>query len=176
MILGGAYSISEVKGGVAEAAASVQSQGKTLIGVSKAEAIALKSAPGRVESIDLEQKLSGSYYDVEIQQTNQESEVRVDAYTGEVLSVRTETDNDDDDNYTAGTEAAGRTLISAAKASEIASASVKGTVAEIDLDLDNGSAIYEVEIRNGRSITEVGVDAYSSKIVYRDEESEDDED
>jgi uncharacterized membrane protein YkoI len=178
LILGGAYGIGEVKGGTAEAAAaaSVQSQSKTLIGVSQAEELALKAAPGQVEGIDLEKKISGTYYEVEIQQTNQEMDVRVDAYTGKVLSVRKETDNDDDDNYAAAATAPSGMLISAAKATEIAAASVKGTVTEIDLDRDNGGAVYEVEIRNGRSSTEIGVDAYTAKIVYTDVDSDDDED
>ncbi|WP_047014135.1 PepSY domain-containing protein [Paenibacillus sp. IHB B 3415] len=175
LILGGAYGIGEVKGGTAAAAASVQSQSKTLIGVSKAEEIALKAAPGQVESIDLEKKLSGTYYDVEIRQTKQEMDVRVDAYTGKVISVRKETD-DDDDNYEVAATAPSGTLITAAKAAEVASASVKGTVAEIDFDRDNGGAVYEVEIRNGRVSTEVGVDAYTAKIVYTDVDSDDDDD
>ncbi|NOU83561.1 peptidase M4 [Paenibacillus sp. LMG 31459] len=176
LILGGAYGIGEVKGGTAAAAASVQSQSKTLIGVSKAEEIALKAAPGQVESIDLDKKLSGTYYDVEIRQAKQEMDVRVDAYTGKVISVRKETDDDDDDNYEVAATAPSGTLITAAKAAAVASASVKGTVAEIDLDRDNGGAVYEVEIRNGRVSTEVGVDAYTAKIVYTDVDSDDDDD
>lgn len=177
LILGGAYGIGEVKGGTAAAAASVQSQSKTLIGVSKAEEIALKAAPGQIESIDLEKKLSGTYYDVEIRQTKQEMDVRVDAYTGKVISVRKETDDDDDDdNYAVAATAPSGTLITAAKAAEVAAASVKGTVAEIDFDRDNGGAVYEVEIRNGRVSTEVGVDAYTAKIVYTDVDSDDDDD
>ncbi|MEK3674017.1 PepSY domain-containing protein [Paenibacillus sp. FSL R10-2771] len=176
LILGGAYGIGEVKGGTAAAAASVQSQSKTLIGVSKAEEIALKAAPGQVESIDLDKKLSGTYYDVEIRQTKQEMDVRVDAYTGKVISVRKETDDDDDDNYEVAATAPSGTLITAAKAAEVASASVKGTVAEIDFDRDNSGAVYEVEIRNGRVSTEVGVDAYTAKIVYTDVDSDDDDD
>lgn len=97
LLLGGAYGIGEVQGGsTAEAAASVKSQGKTLIGVAKAEAAALKAAPGQVESIELEKKAGSTYYEIEIQQTRQEIDVRVDAYTGKVLSVRKDKDSDDD--------------------------------------------------------------------------------
>ncbi|WP_052091811.1 PepSY domain-containing protein [Paenibacillus sp. FSL H7-0357] len=175
ILFGGAYSISEVQGASAGSTAS-QSQSKTLIGVDKAEAYALKSAQGRVESIDLKERISGSYYEVEIRHNNQEIDVRVDAYTGKILSVRKETDDDDDDdNYAAATSQSG-TMISAAKAAEAASASAKGTVTEIDLDGDNGSFVYEVEIRNGKVTTEVGVDAYTAKVLYTDVDSDDDED
>ncbi|NQX47575.1 PepSY domain-containing protein [Paenibacillus tritici] len=175
LILGGAYGIGEVRGGTAEAAAAVQSQSKTLIGISKAEQIALKAAPGQVENIDLEKKAGSMYYDIEIQQTKQETEVRVDAYTGKVISVRKDADDDRDDNNTAATAPSGK-MITAARAAEVAAASVKGTVAEIDLDRDHGGAVYEVEIRNGQVSTEVGVDAYTAKIVYTDVDSEGDDD
>ncbi|WP_342438416.1 PepSY domain-containing protein [Paenibacillus sp. FSL L8-0436] len=177
ILFGGAYSISEVQGASAGSTAS-QSQSKTLIGVDKAEAYALKSAQGRIESIDLKERISGSYYEVEIRHNHQEIDVRVDAYTGKILSVRKETDDDDDDdddNYAAATSQSG-TMISAAKAAEAASASAKGTVTEINLDGDNGSFVYEVEIRNGKVTTEVEVDAYTAKVLYTDVDSDDDED
>lgn len=174
LILGGAYGLGEVQGGsTAEAAASVKSQGQTLIGVAKAEAIALKAAPGQIESIELEKKGSSTYYDIEIQQTRQEMDVRVDAYTGKVLSVRK--DADDDDRY-AEAPASGGKLITAGRAAEAAQAAVKGTVTDIDLDRDRGTAVYEVEIRNGQTKTEVGVDAYTAKITYTDVDSDDDDD
>jgi uncharacterized membrane protein YkoI len=89
--------------------------------------------------------------------------------------VRKEADNDDD-SYTAANTASSGTLITAGKAAEAAAASVKGNVTDIDLDRDNGSAIYEVEIRNGRISTEVGVDAYTGRVLYKDVDSDDDED
>lgn len=176
IILGGAYGINEIRSGTAEAASAVQqTQSKTLIGVAKAEEIALKAAPGQVESIDLEKKLSGTYYEIDIQQKKQEIDVRVDAYSGKVLSVRKETDNDnDDDHYTSS--ASGATLITAAKAAEAATAKVAGKVTDVDLDRDDGTAVYEVEIRNGRTSTEVGVDAYTGKVLYTDVDSDDDDD
>lgn len=176
IILGGAYGISEFRSGTADAAATVQqSQSKALIGVAKAEEIALKSAPGQVESIELEKKLSGTYYDIDIQQKNQEVDVRVDAYTGKVVSVRKEADNDDDDNYTSAGAASDAKLITAAKAAAAANAAVKGKVTDLDLDLDDGTAVYEVEIRNGRTSTEVGVDAYTGKVLYTDVDTDDDD-
>ncbi|AIQ45113.1 hypothetical protein R70723_03805 [Paenibacillus sp. FSL R7-0273] len=178
IILGGAYGINEVRSGTAAAAPAVQqSQSKTLIGIAKAEEIALKAAPGQVESIDLEKKLSGTYYDIDIQQKNQEVDVRVDAYTGKVVSVRKEADNDDDDyNYTSAGAASEAKLITAAKAAAAANAAVKGKVTDVDLDRDDGTAVYEVEIRNGRTSTEVGVDAYTGKVLYTDVDSDDDDD
>lgn len=173
LILGGAYGIGELKGSTAEAAAAVKSQSTTLISVSQAEQIALKAAPGQVESIDLEKKASGMYYDIEIQQTKQEIDVRVDAYSGKVISVRK--DVDDDGSYTAAPASGGK-LITAGKAAEVAQTAVKGTVTEIDLDRDHGGAVYEVEIRNGQVKTEVGVDAYTAKVVYTDTDSDEDDD
>ncbi|UQZ34905.1 peptidase M4 [Paenibacillus sp. PK3_47] len=181
IILGGAYGINEVQGasaGTGTGTVQSQSQSKTLIGVEKAEALALKSAEGRVESIDFKERITGDYYKVEIRQANKEIDVRVDAYTGKILSVRTETDDDDDDyrEYAAADSAQGSKMITAAKAAAAATASVQGKVTEIDLDEDDGRFIYEVEVRNGRTKTEVGVDAYTAKVLYTDVDSDDDSD
>lgn len=171
IFLGGAYGISEVQGAAAQTSAVVQSQGKTLIGMGKAEELALKSEQGRVVNIELEKKFSGLYYDVEIRDNNQEIEVRLDAYTGKIVRVSKETDDDDFD-----VPAQGDVMISAAKAAEVAAASVKGKVTEVDLDHDNGSFVYEVEIKDGKTVTEVGVDAQTAKIVSKDVDFDDDDD
>jgi uncharacterized membrane protein YkoI len=178
IILGGAYGINEVQGASAgTGTGTAQSQSKTLIGMEKAEALALKSAEGRVKSIDLKQRFSGTFYEVEIRKANQEIDVHVDAYTGKILSVRKEKDDDDDYNeYAAADNSKGSKMISAAKAAEAAAASVQGEVAEVDLDGDDGRYVYEVEVRNGRTKTEVGVDAYTAKVLYTDVDSEDDND
>lgn len=170
ILLGGAYGISEVQGASAQTSAVAQSQGKTLIGMGKAEELALKSEQGRVVNIELEKKFSGLYYDVEIRNNNQEIEVRLDAYTGKIVRVSKETDDDD------FVPAQGDVMISAAKAAEVAAASVKGKVTEVDLDHDNGSFVYEVEIKDGKTVTEVGVDAQTAKIVSKDVDFDDDDD
>ncbi|QQZ63356.1 PepSY domain-containing protein [Paenibacillus sonchi] len=171
ILLGGAYSISEVQAASAGNSASAGTS-KTLIGISKAEQAALKAAPGRVESIDLEKKPSGAYYEVDIQQQNKEIDVRVDAYTGSIISVREEADDDDDGDIQPADAAESKAVISAAQAAEAASAAAKGKVVEIDLDQNKGSLVYEVEVRNGKVTTEVGVDAYTAKVLYTDEDWE----
>lgn len=178
ILLGGAYGINEVQGASAGTeTGTAQSQSKTLIGMEKAEAYALKSAEGRVKSIDLKERITGTYYKVEIRQGNKEIDVRVDAYTGKILSVREETDDDDDyQEYTAADNSQGTKMITAAKAAAAATASVQGKVTEVDLDEDDGRYVYEVEVRNGRTKTEVGVDAYSAKVLYTDVDSDGDDD
>ncbi|GEM_PF-1226871 len=65
------------------------------IGKAKAKQIALKEVPGTVIDIELEHNRDGVYYEVDIDRENsyQEADVYVDAYTGKVLRVV----NDDDD-------------------------------------------------------------------------------
>lgn len=65
------------------------------IGKAKAKQIALKEVPGTVTDIELERHRDGVYYEVDIDRENsyQEADVYVDAYTGKVLRVV----NDDDD-------------------------------------------------------------------------------
>ncbi|WP_151733287.1 PepSY domain-containing protein [Paenibacillus tengchongensis] len=173
IVLGGGYGLSEAQAAKAGSTGAAV-QDKALIGIAKAEANALKEAKGIVVSVDLEKKLSGTYYDVEIRKDHQEIEVRLDAYTGKTVKVRKETDKDDDDFYRAGSQ--NGTLISAGQAAAAAAASAKGTVTEVDLDEDDGILLYEVKIRNGKTETEIGVDASSAKILYTDVDHDDDED
>jgi uncharacterized membrane protein YkoI len=65
------------------------------IGKAKAKQLALKEVPGTVTDIELEHNRDGVYYEVDIDRENsyQEVDVYVDAYTGKVLRVV----NDDDD-------------------------------------------------------------------------------
>lgn len=187
ILLGGAYGISEVQGAAggnsvlpspttsSSPSTSTDTSTKTLIGFDKAEEAALQAAQGWVKSIDLKQKNSGTYYKVELRQSNQEIDVRVDAYTGKILSVRKEKEDDDDDDAAAYAAASGKTLIGAAKAATAATASVKGNVTEIDLDEDDGRFIYEVEIKDGRQKTEVGVDAFTGEVLYIDKDEDDDD-
>lgn len=56
-------------------------------------------------------------------------------------------------------------VITAAQASSIASGAVKGTVEEIELEKENGNAVYSVEILNEEGEHDIKVDAYTGKIL-----------
>ncbi|MGV2787705.1 peptidase M4, partial [Clostridium perfringens] len=108
-----------------QAAAKQQQQ---LIGMEKAEQLALAAASGKVESMDIDRKKGKLVYDVEIQQNNRDVDVWIDAYTGKSLGVRVDRNEDDDDR-----DNLPGNLIGAGKASAIAVKHVKsGTAVEMD--------------------------------------------
>ncbi|MBD2847727.1 PepSY domain-containing protein [Paenibacillus sp. IB182496] len=165
--------------GAVQAAQNESGAGK-LIGVAKAEALALEHASGHVESIELERSGGTRYYEVELDRGATSVEVRIEAYTGKLLGTHSEREDDDDDDDLAAYRD-GRPTIGAAKAVEAALAQVPGTATEVDLDEEDGVLIYEVDVRpsgdqaRGNAV-EVGVDAVDGSIVYADWEHDDDRD
>lgn len=147
-------------------------QQQKLIGMEKAEQLALAAASGKVESIDMDRKKGKLVYDVEIQQKNRDVDVWIDAYTGKSLGVRVDQDddNDDRDNIPAN-------LIGAGKASAIAVSHVRGgTAVEVDLDHDDGKWVYDVEVKTAKGSSDVEVHAVSGKVMKAEYEKHDDHD
>lgn len=66
------------------------------ITIEEAKTIALKEVNGKVESIELEQKLDKLLYKVKIAKDNVEYDVYIEASTGKVSSVNQDDNNDDD--------------------------------------------------------------------------------
>ncbi|MCI1778122.1 MAG: PepSY domain-containing protein [Paenibacillus lautus] len=147
-------------------------QQKQLIGMEKAEQLALAAASGKVESIDIDRKKGKLVYDVEIQQSNRDVDVWIDAYTGKSLGVIVDRDDDDDDR-----DSIPGNLIGAGKASAIAVKHVKsGTAVEVDLDHDDGRWVYDVEVKTAKGSSEVEVNAVSGKVIKAEYEKYDNHD
>ncbi|MGG3504266.1 PepSY domain-containing protein [Paenibacillus lautus] len=143
-----------------------------LIGMEKAEQLALAAANGKVESMDIDRKKGKLVYDVEIQQNNRDVDVWIDAYTGKSLGVRVDRDDDDDDR-----DNLPGNLIGAGKASAIAVKHVKGgTAVEVDLDQDDGRWVYDVEVKTANGSSDVEVHAVSGKVIKAEYEKYDDHD
>ena len=152
-----------------QAAAKQQQQ---LIGMEKAEQLALAAASGKVESMDIDRKKGKLVYDVEIQQNNRDVDVWIDAYTGKSLGVRVDRNEDDDDR-----DNLPGNLIGAGKASAIAVKHVKGgTAVEVDLDQDDGRRVYDVEVKTANGSSDVEVHAISGKVIKAEYEKYDDHD
>lgn len=73
---------------------SKQQQGKkAVIGMDKARSIALAEFPGTVEGIELDDDDDRLIYEIEIENGENEAEVEIDAYTGEILFMDLEIDD-----------------------------------------------------------------------------------
>jgi uncharacterized membrane protein YkoI len=135
-----------------------QLQDATETTIDEAIAIALAEVPGRVDGVEVERRGDRVVYDVEIDDTD----VIVDATTGDVLSVRA--DNDDDNDRRVSTPDTADTyagVISVDEAIEAARTVASGTVHDIELEHEDGLLVYSIEIGNH----EVEIDAHSADVV-----------
>lgn len=141
-------------------------QSEKLIGMEKAIEVALKEANGTIESVDLEQNSSNTFYEIDIDgEKSIEYEVRVDAYNAKVLNVREDKDDLDDDDDVLDKVISHTKLITEAKAIEIAQKQIDGTLIEIALDSDDGRYEYELELRTAKGIAEFTIDASTGDIL-----------
>ncbi|GAB6927644.1 hypothetical protein JCM10914A_16270 [Paenibacillus sp. JCM 10914] len=153
------------------AATQTDTSGQTLIGMEKAEQLALAEAKGQVESIELDRKRGKLVYEVDIQQDNQDVDVWIDAYTGQSLGMKVDRDDDDDRDSVPGN------LINASRAAHIAVQHAKGgTAVDVDLDReDDGRWVYEVDVKHANGETEVEIDAVSGKVLKAEYDKLDDD-
>ncbi|WP_313894825.1 PepSY domain-containing protein [Psychrobacillus sp.] len=148
-------------------------QSKQLIGMKKAKEVALKKANGVVESVELKTKNNKTYYEVDIDANkNKEFEVKIDAYTAKVLSVKESTDDDDDNDRIISS----KSIITEDQAIAIAKKQVSGEVIKLKLDSDDGRYEYELELRTKKGKFEITIDANTGKILEQEFDDDDDHD
>lgn len=141
-------------------------QNKQLIGMKKAKEAALKKVTGIVESIELETKNNKTYYEVDIDSDkNKEYEVKIDAYTAKVLSVKESFDDDGNDD---GKLVNSNSLITEEQAIAIANKQVAGEVIKLKLDSDDGRYEYELELHTKKGKFEITIDASTGKILEQE--------
>lgn len=109
------------------------------ISAAQAIAIAEKETNATADSLDLEMKRGAAVYDIELFDSAQEYEIRVDAVSGEIVGRKSE--------QKANLPA--KSAISLTQAVETAEGQGKGKVIEADLDgRRDGSVVYEVKVIN----------------------------
>ncbi|SCK35046.1 Peptidase propeptide and YPEB domain-containing protein [Streptomyces sp. WMMB 714] len=140
------------------------------VDASEAAAAALKSAPGTVTGIDLDEGRNGPVWEVDVTKKGSFHEVTLDAGSGKVLSDNKDGEESDDDTVPSGLK------VSAAEAAEKAAG--QGTVTSVDFG-DDGDRNWEVEVtgKDGKE-TELAVDAQSGNVTQQkaDDDAQDDRD
>lgn len=132
------------------------------IGEAKARDAALKHAGQTADGVTfvktrLDRDNGTVVYEVEFYAGNQEYDYEIDALTGAVVEY------DNDAEYVAPGQAA---YIGEAKAKAIAQAKAPGAaVTKCELDLDDGRAKYELELRSGATEYDCEVDAVTGTIL-----------
>lgn len=104
-----------------------------------------------------------------------ETEGQSPSYTG---SITAPDDNSTDGAETADDEAAeaealaGLATVTPEKAKAAALAEVPGTVIKVELDNENGSVVYSVEIDTGSGQVDVKVDAGNANVLHQDADND----
>ena len=148
--------------------------------------IALKEVSGKVTDVELEDEDGTIVYGVEIVDAQGiEHDVKVDAKTGKVLKVEAddeeETEGAEENDGEVSDKAEQEQLAKLAKISQeegisIALQEVKGNVTDVELEDEDGTIVYGVEIVDAEGLKhDVKVDAKTGKVVKVDLDDETDD-
>lgn len=136
-----------------------------IISAEEAIAIGLELADGQIIEFELElDKDNGRLiYEIEIEVGNKEHEIKIDAYTSNVLKHEIDKDGDMSKKH----KLTKQEIISAEKAIAIGLKQANGKITkfELELDEDDGRLEYEIEIKLNGVEYEIEIDAYSGKVL-----------
>ena len=139
------------------------------ISLEQAKSIALRIQEGTVTEAFLENDNGVLAYEIEVTNGNEETEIKIDPSTGNILSTETETEEPVTVQELVSAE------ITEEKAKEIALNEVSGRVIKVDTEKENGRVLYEIEIQDGNDVAEVEIDAETGEVLEV-EFGDDDED
>ncbi|MFF2479817.1 PepSY domain-containing protein [Paenibacillus sp. NPDC058071] len=160
------------------------------IGKEKAKAAALQAVPSKVTEIELDNERNVAIYEIDVQKNDAkrtEFEIKINAATGSVLSVK-EDDDDDRKPVTAkgSTTTASKSSeskeavnagLTAEQAKKLALKQVQGEAVKTEVEWDDGIKEYEVTVRTGKGMVEVTIAAADGRLISIDyDEDDDDED
>ena len=137
---------------------------------------ALAKVDGTVTEVELERKLSGTVYEVEIKKDGYEYDLDLDAVTGDVIKNDKSKDDDETDSDDNGQKIdSSKVAITSEAAIEIALKEAEGTVTKLELESENGQTYYEIEIEDGTKEVDLEVDANSGAVLSIDKDDENDD-
>ncbi|SEN67825.1 Uncharacterized membrane protein YkoI [Amphibacillus marinus] len=133
-----------------------------LITIERAMEIALEQVTdGVIIELSLDSDDGQRYYEIELETSDQEIELDIDAYTGEVLVI-----SYDRHDFTAKWQA---NMLPIAEAIKLAlDDEMDGTLKQIKLEQENQKAIYEVELISNNQEIELELDAFTGQISKRE--------
>jgi len=150
--------------------------------------------PGKITEIEQETEFNRAVYEVEIKTEDREYDIKLDGETGEILNIsetpvknkpegskeekkdteelvinekENEKSDKDQEKKQADPEKSDskQAIISIEEAKRIALEEFSGKIDDIDLDIEDGRLIYEVEIERGDEEAEMEIDAYTGEII-----------
>jgi uncharacterized membrane protein YkoI len=140
---------------------------------------ALTIVDGTVTEVELERKLTGAIYEVEIKKDGFEYDLDLDAVTGKVLKKDKSTDDDDDqenlDDRSTKIDSS-KVAITIEAAMEVALKVAAGTVTDVKLKTEDAQTFYDIEIVDGSKEVEVKIDAITGAILSIEQDDDDNDD
>ena len=137
---------------------------KSKISLEQAIAIAQKAVKGDLISADFDQNdyMEGGKFEVTSISNDTEYEVNIDASNGKILKTKQEKlDAEELAEY----EPMKQAKISLIQAMQKATQAVNGKIIEAKFDLENGKAIYDIEIAKGTQIYDLMIDSMTGQII-----------
>ncbi|MBT2758346.1 PepSY domain-containing protein [Mesobacillus foraminis] len=157
----------------AENTAPAAKKTENAISMEKAEEIAVKEAGGTVEKVEYDKDDSREIYEVELRSDNgnDDTDVKIHAVTGEVISIDRDDDDDDDDDNKSNVQ---NTEVKLSK-DEVIAIAVKETPGKVvEFEFDRDDLVYELEVKTDKSEVDYEIDANTGKILEKD--TDDDQD
>lgn len=155
-----------VKPEVKQTESVVKAKDKRILSVEEVKEIALKEQDGQIDDIELETDDGYTYYEVEINNSDADYDIYIDAHTGNVLEVEVDSHDDFDEENDKTKEKS--TFISLEEAKQIAVSVFGGKVVELELDEDDGHYEYEVEVQTKHGEAEIVIDAVTGEILEKE--------
>ena len=139
----------------------------------EATKIALEKVPGTVNEVELEDEDGTIVYGFEIVSTDgTQQDVKVDAQTGKIVKVEADDEengeekDDEENDDQSQAELAKQAKITEEAATKTALEKVAGTVNEVELEDENGTIVYGIEVvSTDGTQQDVKVDAQTGKII-----------
>lgn len=138
------------------------------IGLVQAIEAAETATGGRTLEAEVEAEDGRVFYEIETLIDGQIHEVAIDPQTGGLLTTQIETAESDDLPPDGAID-----IKTALAAAEVAG---NGTVIEAEFEIENGQAIYDVEVAGDDGILSVTVDAASGEVMTVDADGDGDDD
>ncbi|MFF2498049.1 PepSY domain-containing protein, partial [Peribacillus sp. NPDC058076] len=139
--------------------------------------------PGTVKDVELEDEDGTVVYGVEVQaKDGSKQDVKIDAQTGKIVKVESDDEEENGNEENDGEEndkqeqaaLAKKAKLTEAESKKIALEKVPGTVKDVELEDEDGTVVYGVEVQaKDGSKQDVKIDAQTGKIVKVESDDED---
>ena len=133
------------------------------ISIDEARQLALQAVDGEIVNIELEKDEYFPSYEIKMQKGNTFLELEINARTGNIVSIETEAEEEEELDPKEIFKLGGR--VTEEEAKQIALNLVPGTVIDFEAEREGGLLLYGVTIKTGSDHVEIEVNAETGEIL-----------